>query len=86
MDEERTELEIAETDDNEVVENSEEEVSMSTGTAMLIGSLLTAAAFVVGGKIKKAIRKRKRKAQKEKDYVDYTDEDGDDEEIDENDE
>lgn len=86
MDEERK------TDVVEIEDEKEREVeetnSMSTGTAMLIGGILTAAAFVIGGKVKKAIKKaKKRKELGEKEYYDRTHvDDEDDEDSDEDEE
>lgn len=86
MDEERT-TDVAEIEDEEDRE-VEETDSMTTGTAMLIGGLLTAAAFVIGCKVKKAIKKaKKRKELGEKEYYDRTHvDDEDDEDSDEDEE
>lgn len=86
MDEERT-TDVAEIEDEEDRE-VEETNSMGTGTAMLIGGLLTAAAFVIGGIVKKAIEKaKKRKELGEKEYYDRTRvDDEDDEDSDEDEE
>lgn len=86
MDEERT-TDVAEIEDEEDRE-VEETDSMSTGTAMLIGGLLTAAAFVIGCKVKEAIKKaKKRKELGEKEYYDRTHvNDEDDEDSDEDEE
>lgn len=86
MDEERIEMvEVDQEDDTNVAEESES--SMSTGVAMLIGGLLTAAAFIIGTKVKDAIMKAATKVKEEKEeepYDDHTDDD--DEESDEDDE
>lgn len=87
MDEERK-TDVAEIEDEEERE-VEETNSMGTGTAMLIGGLLTAAAFVIGGKVKKAIKKaKKRKELGEREYYDRTrvDDEDDEEDSDEDDE